>query len=440
MTLSSPGSQSLSLAQWLTRLEALHPSEIELGLERVSAVAARLRLLEGFPCLITVAGTNGKGSCVASMEALLLGQGHSVGTYTSPHLLRYNERIRINGREADDDSICRAFELIDEARGEISLTYFEFGTLAALLLFREAQPDVVVLETGLGGRLDAVNILDADVAVISSIGLDHQQWLGGDREAIGREKAGILRRSRPVVCVEPDPPHSLIEAANGLDCPWYGPGPDDTLQWRQQGDVWSWSGQDADGRSLVMEGLPMPALALSNVAAALQALVLTPFGPDRAVVERVLPDLQLPGRRQRLFDARHQRHVLLDVAHNEQAARALADSLRRMQWPGRIHLVLAMMADKDHAAFYRVLESGIDFWYITRVEQPRCLPAETLLERLVEQGATAVRGPYADVPAAYEDACRQSGADDMILVCGSFYTVSAMMQMANTPFTPDPER
>lgn len=438
MTLSSPGSRSAGLAQWLTRLESLHPSEIELGLERVSAVAGRLGLLEGFPCLITVAGTNGKGSCVAAMEALLLGQGHSVGTYTSPHLLRYNERIRINGREAEDDAICRAFEQIDAARGEISLTYFEFGTLAALLLFRAAQPEVVVLETGLGGRLDAVNILDADVAVISSIGLDHQQWLGGDRESIGREKAGIFRRSHPVVCVEPDPPGSLVDAAKALDCPWYGAG--GTLQWRQQGGTWSWSGQDADGRSLVMDGLPMPALALSNVAAALQALALTPFRPDRTVVDRVLPGLQLPGRRQRLYDARHQRHVLLDVAHNEQAARALAEALHQLQWQGRIHLVLAMMADKDHAAFYRALESGIDFWYITRVEQPRCLPAESLLGRLVEQGATGVRGPYTDVPAAYEDACRQSGAEDMILVCGSFYTVSAMMQMANTPFTPDPER
>lgn len=438
MTDSSRVSQVDTLAHWLTRLESLHPVGIELGLDRVSAVAGRLGLLEGFPCLITVAGTNGKGSCVAALEALLLGQSHSVGAYTSPHLLRYNERIRINGREADDEAICRAFEQIDRARDEISLTYFEFGTLAALLLFREAQPDVVVLETGLGGRLDAVNILDADVAVISSIGLDHQQWLGADREAIGREKAGIFRPTHPVVCAESDSPRSLRKAASILDCPWHGPG--GTLQWWQQDDVWSWRGRDADGRPLVMDGLPMPALALSNVAAALQALALTPFRPDRLVVERVLPALQLPGRRQRLFDARHQRHVLLDVAHNEQAARALAEALRHMQWPGRIHLVLAMMGDKDHAAFYRALESGVDFWYITRVEQSRCLPAELLLGCLEEQGATAVRGPYDDVPAAYEDACRQSGVEDMILVCGSFYTVSAIMQMANTPFTPDPER
>lgn len=435
---SSPGFQSDTLERWLTRLESLHPSEIELGLERVSAVADRLGLLEGFPCLITVAGTNGKGSCVAAMEALLLEQGHSVGTYTSPHLLRYNERIRIDGHEAEDAAICRAFEQIERARDGISLTYFEFGTLAALLLFRAAQPDVVVLETGLGGRLDAVNILDADVAVISSIGLDHQQWLGGDREAIGREKAGIFRRGHPVVCVEPDPPHSVMEAARVLGCPWYGPG--GKLQWQRQDDAWSWQGEDAEGRPFALNGLPLPSLALSNVAAALQALALTPYRLDATVVARVLPGLQLAGRRQRLFDVRHQRHVMLDVAHNEQAAQALARALKRLEWPGRIHLVLAMMADKDHAAFYRALESGIDFWYITRVEQPRCLPAESLLGRLTELGATGVRGPYADVPAAYDDACRFSGADDLILVCGSFYTVSAMMQLAGTPFTPDPER
>lgn len=420
------------------RLESLHPSEIDLGLDRVSAVAGRLGLTSGFPCLITVAGTNGKGSCVAAMEALLLEQGHSVGAYTSPHLLRYNERIRIDGHEAEDAAICRAFGQIERARGEISLTYFEFGTLAALLLFREARPDVVVLETGLGGRLDAVNILDADVAVISSIGLDHQQWLGDDRETIGREKAGIFRRGHPVVCVEPDPPYSVIEAARTLDCPWYGP--EGKLQWQQHGVQWSWQGEDLGGQTLVLDGLPLPGLALSNVAAALQALVLTPYRPNAAVVKRVLPELQLAGRRQRLFDTRHRRHVLLDVAHNEQAAQALARALQQLEWPGRIHVVLAMMADKDHAAFYRALESGIDFWYITRVEQPRCLPAESLLGRLEALGATAVRGPYADVPAAYDDACRLSGADDLILVCGSFFTVSAMMQMAGTLFTPDPER
>lgn len=438
MTPSRQGSQGDPLAQWLKRLEALHPSEIELGLERVRAVADRLGLLEGFPCLITVAGTNGKGSCVAAMEALLLGQGHSVGAYTSPHLLRYNERIRINGREAQDDAICQAFEQIDRAREDISLTYFEFGTLAALWIFRVAQPDVVVLETGLGGRLDAVNILDADVAVISSIGLDHQQWLGGDREAIGREKAGIFRHGQPVVCVDPDPPRSVKEAAERLECPWYAVG--GRLQWQQHGEVWSWQGEGAEGQRLVLEGLPLPALALSNVSAALQALSLTPYQPRAKTVERVLPELQLAGRRQRLFDVTHHRHVLLDVAHNEQAAQALAAALQQLEWPGRIHLVLAMMADKDHAAFYRALESGVDFWYITRVEQPRCLSAESLLARLTELGATGVRGPYTDVPAAYSDACRLSGADDLILVCGSFYTVSAMMQLAGTLFTPDPER
>ncbi len=427
-----------SLSQWLARLERLHPDEIDLGLSRVSQVAQRLDLLDAFPLVITVAGTNGKGSVVATLEALLLAQGRTVGAHTSPHLLRYNERIKINGLEADDEAICQAFLRIDETRNDISLTYFEFGVLAALWLFREARPDVVVLETGLGGRLDAVNILDADIAVISSIGLDHQQWLGDDRESIGREKAGIFRAGRPVVCVDDNPPVSLRDTARALKCAWYGM--DNAIHWASRTDTWSWSGLDPDGKPLEMSGLPVPRLALSNASAALQALALTPYWPSRSAVQEALSDLHLAGRRQWLRDSGCDYRVLLDVAHNEQAAEALADELSRQPPQGRVHAVVAMMRDKDHAGFFRALESSVDFWYITQVDQPRCLPADELLERLRILGAETLHGPCESVEAAYRSACREAATDDIILVCGSFFTVSAMLRVADTVFTPDPER
>lgn len=432
------GPDSRTLAQWLQRLESLHPQEIDLGLERVSAVASRLDLLDAFPCVITVAGTNGKGSCVAAMEALLVAQGCPVGAHLSPHLLRYNERIRVDGHEVDDEWICEAFHAVDLARQDISLTYFEFGVLAALWIFRQVASRIILLETGLGGRLDAVNMLDADIAIISSIGLDHQQWLGNDRETIGREKAGIFRTGRPVVCVDTDPPGSVREAARSLQCPWYGT--DDAIGWEQQGNRWRWRGRKPDGQALCLDALALPRLALSNVSAALQALALTPYWPGRDVLERVLPDLRLAGRQQWCFDPVRERHVLLDVAHNEQAAQALAGTLRRERWQGRVHGVLAMMADKDHAGFCRALESDIDFWYITQVEQSRCLPATLLQERLEAWGASPVRGPYTHVAAAYEDACLQAAANDLILVCGSFFTVSALMEGAGTRFMLHPER
>ncbi|MGM0633720.1 MAG: bifunctional tetrahydrofolate synthase/dihydrofolate synthase [Pseudomonadota bacterium] len=427
-----------SLSQWLARLERLHPDEIDLGLARVGEVARRLGLIDAFPMVITVAGTNGKGSVVATLEALLLAQGCTVGAHTSPHILRYNERIKINGLEADDEAICQAFLRIEEARNDISLTYFEFGVLAALWLFREAGPDVIVLETGLGGRLDAVNILDADIAVISSIGLDHQQWLGDDRESIGREKAGIFRAGRPVVCVDDNPPVSLRDIASSLECTWHGT--DNAIHWEEHSDTWSWSGLGRDGQQREMSALPVPRLALSNVSAALQALALTPYWPSRDAVEAALSDLHLAGRRQWLKDAGCGCRVILDVAHNEQAAAALAVELNRQPVRGRVHAVLAMMRDKDHAGFYRALESSVDFWYITQVDQPRCLPADQLLERLRMLGAETLHGPCEDVEAAYRSACREAATDDTIVVCGSFFTVSAMLRLADTVFSPDPER
>ncbi|MEX2335393.1 MAG: Mur ligase family protein, partial [Pseudohongiella sp.] len=275
----------LDLAGWLTRIQQLHPNEIDMGLERLNIVARRLGLATGkqadSPLVITVTGTNGKGSHVAVIDAVLRAAGKRVGSYTSPHLLHYNERICVQGVPVADSAIVQAFVAIEQARQDVSLTYFEFGTLAALMIFQEADLDVMVLEVGLGGRLDAVNIVDADIAVVTSIGLDHQEWLGDTREAIAVEKAGIFRHRKPVVCTESDPPITLLQAASALSCPVYRAGRDFIASTSLVDERWHWRGRmgaaNNTGRqmqALTVANLPVAALAPSNIAGALQAVCL----------------------------------------------------------------------------------------------------------------------------------------------------------------------
>ncbi|HEY1077238.1 MAG TPA: Mur ligase family protein, partial [Fontimonas sp.] len=292
---AASAAESRSLADWLSWQEKLHPRDIALGLGRVGEVARRLGLTEQAPPTLTVGGTNGKGSS-AHLAALIYQQaGYHVGLYTSPHLLHYNERVRINGQLASDADLCRAFTAIDKARGDVSLTYFEFGTLAALWLFREAQVQVQVLEVGLGGRLDAVNILDADVALITSIGIDHQDWLGDSRESIAREKAGIFRHGRAAVVAEPDPPSSLIEVAQACGARLLRRGPD--FQAQPSATGWRWRGPAG-----TLDELPLPGLSgaaqLSNAAGVLAAVdALQPRCPVPAsAIRSALPQLRVPGR------------------------------------------------------------------------------------------------------------------------------------------------
>ncbi|HSP00336.1 MAG TPA: bifunctional tetrahydrofolate synthase/dihydrofolate synthase, partial [Thioalkalivibrio sp.] len=308
-----------TLEQWLAWQETLHPKAIDLGLERVARVAGRLGLLEPSHAVITVAGTNGKGSTVALLDAIYRAAGYRVCTYTSPHLLRYNERIRIHGALASDEALCRAFDAVDTARGEESLSYFEFGTLAALWLFWEAAPDVAILEVGLGGRLDAVNIIDSDVAVITSIGIDHEAWLGSDREVIGAEKAGVFRAARPAVCGDPRPPASIQRRALDLGAKLYMAGRDFSWQAAALGQGWQWQGPGA----VVLADLPLPALfgpiQLNNAASALTAVTLLQarLAVSREALARGLQQVRLPGRFQQLRD---KPLVILDVAHNPQGA------------------------------------------------------------------------------------------------------------------------
>ncbi len=412
------------LKGWLDWQARLHPSSIELGLDRVAAVWRRL-CPHPFPAaVITVAGTNGKGSCVAMLEAILRAAGHRVGSYTSPHLLRYNERIRIDGAEASDRAICQAFERIDQARGDRSLTYFEFGTLAALDIFTRSSLDIVILEVGLGGRLDAVNIIDPDVALITSIALDHTDWLGDDLEQIAREKAGILRAGRPAVFAGANPQQALLQHAAALDAPLAVAGRDFGATVMEDG--WSWQGIGPP-----VQGLPFPALSgacqLQNAAAVLQVIALLPeaVGVAPEALSRGLAQAELAGRFQRIPGPVE---LVLDVAHNPAAARVLADSLQESPCRGRTLALFAIGSDKDAAAVAQALSPHVDEWFLATLEGARGLPASELQRRLGRLQPPLRTRTAPGVGQAYEMALGSAKAGDRVLVFGSFLTVAGVLQ------------
>ncbi len=406
-----------SLADWLSWQEKLHPRDIALGLGRVGEVARRLGLTEDVPPTLTIGGTNGKGSS-AHLAALIYQQaGYRIGLYTSPHLLRYNERVRINGELASDEALCRAFVAIDAARGDISLTYFEFGTLAALWLFREAQVQVQVLEVGLGGRLDAVNILDADVALITSIGIDHQDWLGDSREAIAREKAGIFRAGRAAVVAEPQPPASLIEVADSGAARLVLRGRDFEPETTASG--WRWRGV---GRTL--DDLPLPGLSgaaqLNNAAGVLAAVeaLQTRCPVNPTAIRSALPQLRVPGR----CDQRGQ--FVFDVAHNCEAAEVLAQWLASRPIAGPTVLVLGMLADKPHAEVHAALRAHATQLLLVSTDGPRGLSATALSQKFPADAA----GRCCDnMRQALALARQLAGSDGRIVITGSFLTVAAAM-------------
>ncbi len=414
-----------TLGDWLTLIERAHPAEIELGLERTARVAARMGIGTTGATVITVGGTNGKGSCVAVMERLLLIAGKRVGAYTSPHLRRYNERVRVQGQAVDDVTLCAAFAAIEHARGEIPLTYFEFGTLAALEIFRQAAPDFLLLEVGLGGRLDAVNIIDADVAVISSIQIDHTEWLGKDRETIAGEKAGIFRVHRPVVCADRDPPQALRRVARTLEAPWFGIGAQFDSG-RRAGGEWYWRGTDCAGRVLEFGGLPPPQLLDSNVAAALQAMLLCGIDLDRAMLERELPSIVAPGR----FQKRRVRGIecVLDVAHNPAATDVLAARLAKQTEFRRTAMVFAAMRDKDIGAMLAPLAGCATAWFLPQLDAARAAAASAVAQRLEALAGTVSVQCCEDVGAAMHDALAMLQRGDRLVVCGSFHTVGPALE------------
>jgi dihydrofolate synthase/folylpolyglutamate synthase len=409
-----------NLTDWLDWQETLHPKPIDLGLERVEQVARRLALLQPDHGIITVAGTNGKGSSTAMLESILLAAGYRTGCYSSPHLLHYNERIRLDGENIDDESLCEAFEAVDQARGSISLSYFEFGTLAALYLFAQSSPDICILEVGLGGRLDAVNIVAADVALVTSIDIDHRAWLGDDRETIGREKAGIFRSQHPAVCSDTAPPASVIQAARKLNARWYAP--EDGFTWTQAGNGWAWTSEN-----VTHENLPLPALPgahqLQNAAGVLMVLetLAERFPVNRHAIIEGLRTVSLPGRCQVLPGPVE---VVLDVAHNPASAGTLVSFLESHSIPGCTRIVLGMLSDKDIAAFTGILAKVADGWYLATLEGARGLSARALAEVLGSQNPGSGARQFSCVKDAFEQARADSSSGDRVVVCGSFITVA----------------
>jgi dihydrofolate synthase/folylpolyglutamate synthase len=422
-----------SLESWLQYISSVHPREIELGLERSQRVAANLSLGKPAPLVVTVAGTNGKGSCVATMEAILQEAGYKTGCYTSPHIHVFNERIRINATNVTDAPLISAFAAIDEARDGETLSYFEFATLAGLYLLRENNVDVALLEVGLGGRLDAVNIVDADIAVISSIGIDHTDWLGNDIESIAVEKAGIMRPKIPTIFGGEQPPNAIINRAQELGSPLIISGQNFHVEQNVANTSWRWRGQNREAEPIDWSDLPIPSLMLSNVAASLQALKLLPISIEIEAVVAALAELALAGRFDKRRDLGNGRTVIFDVAHNPDAMRQLAIRLHSYkaenQGAGRIAAVLAMMADKDVLGMITALEYCVDIWYIAQVDEARSMAADEVAQSMKNVGIASDQGlilQFDSVESAYRAACDQTEAEDAVLVTGSFLTVAAV--------------
>ena len=423
-----------SLDAWLDWQSTLNPAEIDLGLERIVDVLQRMGLANQFACpLIMVAGTNGKGSVISLLESMATAAGHKVACYTSPHITRYNERIKINGEEIDDVSLCQSFERIDQARGEIALTYFEFGTLAAIDLFMRAEPDLIIMEIGLGGRLDAVNVMEPDVSVITSIAIDHVDWLGDNREDIAREKAGIMRQHRPTICGEADAPSSLLDVAQQKTTEFFQLGQQYQIGYSSSND---WSLQSPFGS---IENLPRPALRgefqIGNAATAIMALQALEPGLliNHDHIRQGLLDARLQGRFQKLHD---QPLVITDVAHNPHAVASLVTQLQSQAVAGVTRIVIAMLADKPVDEVVSLLQPVADVWYSAGLEaEARGLSAQMMSDKikhalndnesLAQPPADVKLCPEPTVKAAIVAAMRDADAEDRIVILGSFYTVAA---------------
>ncbi|MCW8957207.1 MAG: bifunctional tetrahydrofolate synthase/dihydrofolate synthase [Gammaproteobacteria bacterium] len=411
-----------SLQQWLNWQETLNPKTIDLGLDRVRQVLKALELSEDFNCpVITVAGTNGKGSSVAMLESILRAADYTVGCYTSPHLFHYNERIRINGQPVTDDMLCQAFEVVDQARGSVALTYFEFGTLAALVIFAQARLDVVVLEVGLGGRLDAVNVINPDVALISSVDLDHMDWLGSDIDSIAREKAGIFRASRPAIYGSLKAIPAIQQVAEEIGASLLVAGKDYLFQ-NISDQVWQLHGPD-----IHYSDLPRPLLKgqiqVQNAAAVVMVLAQLKL-PRAMTVEAIaegLSHIELAGRCQTL---QQQPQVIVDVAHNPQAAKILAETLSGLEHKGRTLAVVAMLSDKAVAEVLEQMSGVVDEWFTAGLAVSRGLAADIMAKAVNSQFADVTLSAGQTVADSCAHAVSKMTKQDRLIVFGSFYTVA----------------
>ncbi|RMH16516.1 MAG: bifunctional folylpolyglutamate synthase/dihydrofolate synthase [Gammaproteobacteria bacterium] len=427
MDRSSSSRRSLSrfdtLQQWLHWQQSLHPDAIDLGLERVRSVSERL--LSGskpsFPVII-IAGTNGKGSTLSMMARIYRHQGYRTGSFTSPHLFRYNERICFNGKAVNDDQLCLAFEAVEQAREGVSLTYFEFSMLAALWLFGKNDVDIGLFEVGLGGRLDAVNILDADLAVVTTVDLDHQDWLGQDRERIGTEKAGIFRPSQRAVCGDPFPPESVVEAARSMGVRLYTQDQDFALAPRPDGG-WEWRCSNPDYRFGLALPEQFPRHQRQNLSTALMSVVLMnqvlPLSMPAEVWSLQDIDQALPaGRFERTA---HSPEVILDVAHNVQAVASLLEKIKKLE-ERRTLAVFSVLSDKDYRAMIALMAEVVDKWFISTVRSDRATSCEDICEALEAQHCHWQC--FGSIFEAYQSAVSEAAPCDRVVVFGSFYTVA----------------
>lgn len=417
------------LQSWLSWQETLHTAEIELGLDRIQQVASNMGIDANWSTpVITVAGTNGKGSSVAILEAIYQHAGYRVGSYTSPHLIHYNERIKIDRQPVSDQVICESFEEVDQARQQsvdaISLTYFEFGTLAALSILKQAELDVVILEVGLGGRLDAVNIIDAQVVLLTPVAIDHQNWLGNSREEIAAEKAGVIKQGSVVVCSDPHPANAVTDKAAKTESAFYCLGNDFSLRLEANGT----SFQSALG---TITSLPRPNLEghyqLDNAAAAIQVsqVLNQQLAVNEKAISAALEDIQLAGRYQQLASSPD---IIVDVAHNEQAVSVLADNLQNWPCKGRTLAVLAMLEDKSISEALAAIDKQIDYYYLAGLEGKRALSAEDLKQRVQETVSDDKLCTERTVQQAIDHAIAEAGMGDRIVIFGSFLTVSAAIE------------
>lgn len=415
------------LAEWLAWQEALHVSSIDLGLDRVKKVAARMQLLTPTFPIITVAGTNGKGSTVALLTSTLDAAGYKVGAYTSPHILRYNERITVNSLAVDDELLCQAFTAIELVRESISLTYFEFGTLAAMWIFVQAKVDVAVLEVGLGGRLDAANLWDADAAIITAIGIDHVEWLGHNREAIGREKAGIARAGKPLVCGDPNPPKSISEVALEKSAKLIQLGTDFSVEMLDAEHFTIHLNQTSPASDLTWANLPCPSLQgqvqLNNAACAVIVLAqLAECLPqvNLQALQKGIVNARIAGRLQKL---QMQPDVWIDVAHNPHAAENLANWLKSNPIAGKTKVIFSILADKDIEGVIRPLQDKVDEWHVFPLDSPRAAPVSTLQSALASAHVKFFQ-VYSDINHAWKTVSLQTAPIDRVVIFGSFLVVS----------------
>ncbi|MDR3490411.1 MAG: bifunctional tetrahydrofolate synthase/dihydrofolate synthase [Gammaproteobacteria bacterium] len=402
-----------TLNEWIDYTKSLHPLQMDLSLERVTEVAKDLNLLSPGRNTITVAGTNGKGSTVAGLEAIYLAQGYKVGAFTSPFLFQFNEQIRIQGKALDDESLCAAFERIDQGRNKIGLTPFEFNTLVALDIFYRESLDVCILEVGLGGRYDAVNAIDTDCAIVTSIAIDHVAWLGDTRELIAREKAGICRAQVPVICGDPLPPQSLCDYAETLEAPLFCQ--EKEFSYHTQETTWSWTSQKTH-----YENLPIPVLALQNMSTVLMAIdVLQNKCPvTEDAIKKGLRDVKLVGRIQIVEGPVTK---IFDVSHNPASAELLAKKLAALPCVGKTIAVFSMLGDKDIKGTIQTIKNQIDEWHIAELKVERGAAIENLLSHFADEEIPV--NSYQNLEEAYHSATQLAKPGDRVIVFGSFHSV-----------------